>query len=96
MKRSIVFFLLLQVSFLFAQTSTNSASSNTFTNTGSWTSPSNLTGTANVLDGHTITIPANTNQVYSNKITFSGTGKLVLAGATSKWVPATNLTHGIV
>jgi hypothetical protein len=86
----LIFFLCFTIS-LFSQSSTNSASSNTFTNTGSWTSPSNLTGTANVLDGHTITIPANTNQVYSNKITFSGTGKLILEGATSKWVPATNL-----
>jgi hypothetical protein len=86
----LIFFLGFTIT-LFSQSSTNSASSNTFTNNASWTSPSNLTGTANVLDGHTITIPANTNQVYSNKITFSGTGKLVLAGATSKWVPATNL-----
>lgn len=91
MKRSIVFFLLLQVSFLFAQTSTNTAGTGTFTNTSVWASPSNLTGTGNITDGHTITIPANINQVYSNKLTFSGTGKLVLAGSTSKWVPAANL-----
>jgi hypothetical protein len=76
---------------LFAQSSTNSASSNTFTNTATWASPSNLTGNATILDGQTVTIPANINQVYSNKINFSGTGKLVLAGPTSKWVPATNL-----
>jgi hypothetical protein len=76
---------------LFAQTSTNSASSNTFTNTATWASPSNLTGNATILDGQTVTIPANINQVYSNKINFSGTGKLVLEGPTSKWVPATNL-----
>lgn len=75
---------------LFAQSTTNSASSNAFTNTATWTSPSNLTGTATILDGHTVTIPANINQVYSNKINFSGTGKLVLAGSTSRWVPATN------
>ena len=76
---------------LFAQSTTNSASSNTFTNTATWSSPGNLTGTATILDGHTVTIPANINQVYSNKINFSGTGKLVLAGSTSKWVPATKL-----
>jgi hypothetical protein len=76
---------------LFAQSTTNSASSNTFTNTATWSSPSNLTGDATILNGHTVTIPANINQVYSNKINFSGTGKLVLAGSTSKWVPATNL-----
>jgi hypothetical protein len=75
---------------LFAQSSTNSASSNTFTNTATWSSPSNLTGNATILDGQTVTIPANINQVYSNKINFSGTGKLVLEGPTSKWVPATN------
>ena len=76
---------------LFAQSTTNSTSSNTFTNTATWSSPGNLTGTATILDGHTVTIPANINQVYANKINFSGTGKLVLAGSTSKWVPATNL-----
>jgi hypothetical protein len=91
MKRSIVFFLLCKLSVLVAQTSTNSNGSGNFNNTATWTSPANLTGTANILDGQTVTIPANTNQVYSNKITFSGTGKLVLAGSTSKWVPATNL-----
>lgn len=91
MKRSIVFFLLINASTLVAQTATNSAGSGNFNNTSSWTSPANLTGTANILDGHTVTIPANYNQVYANKITFSGTGKLVLSGSTSKWVPATNL-----
>lgn len=90
MKRLLGFFLLMQVSSIVAQTSTNSASSGNYNNTASWTSPSNLTGTANILDGHTVTIPANYNQVYSNKITFSGTGKLVLAGSSSKWVPANN------
>jgi uncharacterized protein (UPF0333 family) len=29
--------------------------------------------------------------VYANKITFTGSGKLVLEGSTSKWVPANNL-----
>jgi hypothetical protein len=91
MKRSIVFFLLINASSLVAQTATNSAGSGNFNNISSWTSPANLTGTANILDGHTVTIPANYNQVYANKITFSGTGKLVLSGSTSKWVPATNL-----
>jgi hypothetical protein len=83
--------LLAYIPSLFAQSSTNSASSNTFTNTATWSSPSNLTGNATILDGQTVTIPANINQVYSNKIYFSGTGRLVLAGPTSKWVPATNL-----
>lgn len=91
MNRLLVFILLLKVTSSVAQTATNSAGSNNFTNTASWTSPSNLTGTANIQDGHTITIPANINQVYANKITFTGSGKLVLEGSTSKWVPATNL-----
>lgn len=91
MKQSIVFFLLLKIGFLVAQTSTNSAGSGTYTNTSSWTSPSNLTGNATIGNGHTITIPANINQVYSNKINFSGNGKLVLEGNTSKWVPATSM-----
>jgi hypothetical protein len=91
MKRLMVFFILLQHVLVVAQTSTNSAGSGTYTNTSSWTSPSNLTGTSTIGDGHTITIPSNINQVYSNKINFSGNGKLVLSGSTSKWVPATNM-----
>lgn len=91
MKRLMVFFILLQQVLVVAQTSTNSAGSGTYTNTSSWTSPSNLTGTNTIGDGHTITIPSNINQVYSNKINFSGTGKLVLEGSTSKWVPATSM-----
>ena len=85
-----IFFCWILTPTLWAQTTTNSAGTGTFTNTGTWTSPQNLTGTATILDGHTVTIPANINQVYSNKINFTGTGKLVLAGSTSKWVPATN------
>jgi|UPI00047FB0CA hypothetical protein len=91
MKRLIVFFILLQQVLVVAQTSTNSAGSGTYTNTSSWTSPSNLTGTNTIGDGHTITIPSNINQVYSNKINFSGNGKLVLSGSSSKWVPATSM-----
>lgn len=91
MKRVWVLFLLCKLSVLVAQTSTNSTGSGNFNNTGTWTNPVNLTGTTNILDGHTVTIPANINQVYSNKITFTGSGKLVLAGSTSKWVPATSM-----
>ena len=75
MKRLIVFFILLQHVLVVAQTSTNSTGSGTYTNTSSWTSPSSLTGTNTIGDGHTITIPSNINQVYSNKINFSGNGK---------------------
>lgn len=91
MKRIFVFILLFKCTGIVAQTSTNSSGAGNLNNTATWTSPANLTGTANILDGHTVTIPANINQVYSNKITFSGSGKLVLAGSTSKWVPATSM-----
>lgn len=91
MKKTFLFIFLTQMSFLIAQTSTNSSGNGTYTNTSSWTSSKDLTGTANIVNGHTITIPNNINQVYSSKIIFTGTGKLVLAGSSSKWVPATNL-----
>ena len=91
MKRVWVLFLLCKLSVLVAQTTTNSNGSGNFNNTTTWASPANLTGTANILDGQTVTIPANTNQVYSNKITFTGSGKLALSGSTSKWVPATSM-----
>jgi hypothetical protein len=71
------------------QTSTNSTGSGNFNATATWTSPKDLTGTANILNGHTVTIPAG-NNVYANKITFTGTAKLVLSSTTSKWLPSTN------
>lgn len=74
---------------VFGQTSTNSAGSGNFNNAATWTSPKDLTGTANILNGHTVTIPL-VNNVYSNKITFSGSGKLALTGSTSKWIASTN------
>lgn len=86
-----LFIFLFSIPCLFAQSTTNSAGTGTYTNTSSWTSPANLTGTTTIGDGHTITIPNNINQVYSNKIIFSGTGKLVLEGSASKWVPSTNM-----
>jgi len=73
-----------------AQTSTNSAGSGNFNSTATWTSPKDLTGTANILNGHTVTIPTG-NNVYANKITFTGTGKLAFGSASSKWIPSTNL-----
>lgn len=76
---------------LLAQTSTSSNGSGNFTNTTTWSSPANLSGTVTIGDGHTITIPNNINPVYSNKIIFSGTGKLVLAGTNSKWIQAGSL-----
>jgi hypothetical protein len=89
MKRLLIFLLLFKLSTVVAQSSTNSSGTGNFNNTSTWTSPKDLTGIVNVLDGHTITIPSNTNQVYSNKLIFTGSGKLVLSGSTSKWVPAT-------
>lgn len=73
-----------------AQTTTNSTGSGNFNNTASWTSPKDLTGTANILTGHTITIPTN-NTVYSNKITFTGSAKLALNNSLTKWVAATSM-----
>ena len=90
MKNGFLFILLVFTGVIKGQTSTNSAGSGIFTNAGIWTSPSNLTGTANILDGHTVTIPTG-NNVYANKITFTGTGKLVLSSSTSKWIPSTSL-----
>ena len=89
MKRALLFFLLIKLTSV-AQTTTNSTGTGNYNNSSSWTSPKDLTGTANILTGHTITIP-NSNTVYSNKITFAGTGKLALTDRTSKWVPSTNL-----
>jgi hypothetical protein len=47
-----------------------------------------LTGNANILNGHTVTIPSG-NNVFSNKITFNGSAKLSFSSATSKWIAAT-------
>ena len=76
--------------FVEAQTATNSTGSGNFNSSATWTSPKDLTGTANILNGHTVTIPIG-NNVYSNKITFTGTAKLAFGSATSKWIPSTNL-----
>lgn len=85
----LLFILFFISSFILnAQTSTNSTGSGNFNTTTTWTSPKDLTGTANVLDGHTITIPTNTN-VYSNKIVFNGSAKLVFTNSSSKWIAST-------
>jgi hypothetical protein len=90
MKNGFLFILLVFTGVINGQTSTNSAGSGIFTNSGIWTSPSNLTGTANILDGHTVNVPTG-HTIYADKITFTGTGKLDLSSSTSKWVPATSL-----
>ena len=87
MKRTFLFIILFKMTTLVAQTSTNSSGSGNFNNTSTWTSPKDLTGTANILTGHTITIPNVTN-VYAKKITFAGTAKLLLTNNTSKWIAA--------
>jgi hypothetical protein len=89
MKNGFLFILLVFTGVIKGQTSTNSAGSGNYNATATWTSPKDLTGTVNILNGHTVTIP-NVNNVYSNKITFTGTGKLVLSSSTSKWIPSTN------
>jgi hypothetical protein len=90
MKNVLLFILLVFVIEMKAQTSTNSAGSGNYNAAATWTSPKDLTGTANLLNGHTVTIPAY-NIVYSNKITFAGNAKLVFDGPTSKWIPASVL-----
>ena len=90
MKKIFLFFLLFKWMCIAAQTSTNSNGSGNFNATSTWSSPKDLTGTANILTGHTITIPSATN-VYANKITFTGTAKLVLNNTTSKWFAATSM-----
>lgn len=93
MKTTLLFFHLVIISFrLSCQATTNSIGSGNFDNPTSWTSPIDLTGTANVLDGNTMTV-RNNNTVYVDKITFSGTGKLVLTSTSSKWLPSSNLNN---
>ncbi len=90
MKKVFLFILLFKLTTLVAQTSTNSSVSGNFNNTTTWTSPKDLTGTANILNGHTVTIPTATN-VYSDKITFTGSAKLLLTSNTSKWIASTSM-----
>ena len=90
MKRIWILFLLCKLTLLAGQTSTNSTGSGNFNNTATWTSPKDLTGTANILTGHTITIPS-TSTFYASKITFAGTGKLLLTNGSSRWLPSTSV-----
>lgn len=85
-----IFFISFFISALLlqAQTTTNSTGSGNFNASATWTSPKDLTGIANILNGHTVTIPAG-NNVYSNKIIFNGSAKLAFSSATSKWIAAT-------
>ena len=85
-----IFFISFFISVLLvqAQTTTNSTGSGNFYASATWTSPKDLTGTNNILNGHTVTIPAG-NNVYSNKIIFNGSAKLAFSSATSKWIAAT-------
>jgi hypothetical protein len=52
---------------------------------------SNLFGGLQVNNGHTVTLPSATT-LNSNKMVFSGTGKIVFTDATSKWTPGTSST----
>ncbi|MGV1012655.1 MAG: discoidin domain-containing protein [Flavobacterium sp.] len=49
----------------------------------------NLFGGLQVNDGHTVTLPTATT-LNTNKMVFSGTGKIVFTDATSKWIPGTS------
>ncbi len=88
MKITFLLFLLLNFATVFAQTTTNSIGNGNFNNANTWTSPKDLSGIANVLNSHVITIPIN-NTVYTNKVTFEGSAKLLLSNSTSKWIAAT-------
>jgi hypothetical protein len=67
-----------------AQTTTNSTGSGNFNASATWTSPKDLTGTNNILTGHTVTIPAR-NNVYSNKIIFNGSAKIAFSAFVNPW-----------
>ena len=88
MKNGVLFILLVFTGVIKGQTSTNSTGSGNFNTSATWTSPRDLTGNANILNGHTVTIPSG-NNVFSNKITFNGSAKLAFSSATSKWIAAT-------
>ncbi len=88
MKNGFLFILLVFTGVIKGQTSTNSTGSGNFNTSATWTSPRDLTGNANILNGHTVTIPSG-NNVYSNKITFNGSARLAFSSATSKWIAAT-------
>lgn len=90
MKRIFIFILLINNTIIVAQTSTNSTGTGNFNNTNTWTSPKDLTGTANILNGHTIAIPES-RTFYSNKVTFTGSAKLSLINSTTKWETATSM-----
>jgi hypothetical protein len=88
MKGKVFILLLMSLLLVNGQTSTNSTGSGNFNNSATWTSPKDLTGTVNITNGHTVTIPSGTT-VYSDQITFAGTAKLELTSGTSKWIAAT-------
>lgn len=92
MKRIFILILLFKFTSTVAQISTNSTGSGNFNNTNTWTSPKDLTGTANILDGHTISIPTGLT-FYSNKVTFNGSAKIALTNNTTKWVAATIMSE---
>jgi hypothetical protein len=52
----------------------------------SWSNTNNMPTAITINPSHTITLPSN-NTIYSNRINFSGTGKMVFTDATSKWFP---------
>ena len=52
----------------------------------SWSNTNNMPSAITINPSHTITVPSN-NTIYSNRINFSGTGKMVFTDGTSKWFP---------
>jgi hypothetical protein len=76
--------------FAFTLNSSNSLSATNVSNS------KNAFGGLQINSGHTYTVNTGTT-LNSNKVIFSGTGKLVLTDATSKWTPGTaNATSTIV
>ncbi len=67
----------------FTLTSSNSLNSGTISNVG------NVFGGLQINDNHIYTVNSSTT-FNTNKITFNGTGKLILSSATSKWTPGTS------
>jgi F5/8 type C domain/Lectin C-type domain len=64
-------------------------SSGSSLSTATVSNKSNLYGGLQLNDGHTITLPTATT-LNTNKMIFSGTGKIVFTDATSKWTPGTS------
>ncbi|WMW77966.1 fibrinogen-like YCDxxxxGGGW domain-containing protein [Flavobacterium sp. 20NA77.7] len=82
--------LFLSIPSLFSQTATTTIGPINFNLTSAWTIPTQVANGVTIQDGHTINV-GDSKVFYSNRIDFSGTGKLVLNG-TGKWQPGPVIT----